>query len=93
MVKHIVLFKLKDEVPEAEKLVVMNKFKEAERVRERPPSYGKLLRVSQPVKLYCFHRIHITKTVATFLLKNDRISTLTIRMHLNGTCSQNMFLC
>ena len=24
MVKHIVLFKLKDEVPEAEKLVVMN---------------------------------------------------------------------
>ena len=27
--KHIVLFKLKDEVPEAEKLVVMNKFKEA----------------------------------------------------------------
>ncbi|GFZ40826.1 MAG: Dabb family protein [Bacteroides nordii] len=29
MVKHIVLFKLKDEVPEAEKLVVMNKFKEA----------------------------------------------------------------
>lgn len=29
MVKHIVLFKLKDEVPVAEKLVVMNKFKEA----------------------------------------------------------------
>lgn len=29
MVKHIVLFKLKDEVPAAEKLVVMNKFKEA----------------------------------------------------------------
>ena len=29
MVKQIVLFKLKDEVPEAEKLVVMNKFKEA----------------------------------------------------------------
>lgn len=29
MVKHIVLFKLKDEVPEAEKLAVMNKFKEA----------------------------------------------------------------
>ena len=29
MVKHIVLLKLKDEVPEAEKLVVMNKFKEA----------------------------------------------------------------
>ena len=29
MVKHSVLFKLKDEVPEAEKLVVMNKFKEA----------------------------------------------------------------
>lgn len=29
MVEHIVLFKLKDEVPEAEKLVVMNKFKEA----------------------------------------------------------------
>ena len=29
MVKHIVLFKLKDEVPEAEKLVVMKKFKEA----------------------------------------------------------------
>ena len=29
MVKHIVLFKLKDEVPEAETLVVMNKFKEA----------------------------------------------------------------
>ena len=29
MVKHIVLFKLKDEVPEAEKVVVMNKFKEA----------------------------------------------------------------
>ena len=29
MVKHMVLFKLKDEVPEAEKLVVMNKFKEA----------------------------------------------------------------
>lgn len=29
MVKHIVLFKLKDEVPDAEKLVVMNKFKEA----------------------------------------------------------------
>ena len=29
MVKHIVLFKLKDEVPEAEKLVAMNKFKEA----------------------------------------------------------------
>ena len=29
MVKHIVLFKLKDEVPEDEKLVVMNKFKEA----------------------------------------------------------------
>ncbi|MBX9187154.1 Dabb family protein [Bacteroides sp. K03] len=29
MVKHIVLFKLKDEVPEAEKLIVMNKFKEA----------------------------------------------------------------
>jgi hypothetical protein len=29
MVKHIVLFKLKDEVPEADKLVVMNKFKEA----------------------------------------------------------------
>ena len=29
MVKHIVLFKLKDEVPDAEKLDVMNKFKEA----------------------------------------------------------------
>ena len=29
MVKHIVLFKLKDEVPKAEKLVVMKKFKEA----------------------------------------------------------------
>lgn len=29
MVKHIVLFKLKDEIPDAEKLVVMNKFKEA----------------------------------------------------------------
>lgn len=29
MVKHIVLFKLKDEVPETDKLVVMNKFKEA----------------------------------------------------------------
>lgn len=29
MVKHIVLFKLKDEVPEAEKLAVMKKFKEA----------------------------------------------------------------
>ena len=28
MVKHIVLFKLKDEVPETDKLVVMNKFKE-----------------------------------------------------------------
>ena len=27
MVKHIVLFKLKDEVPEAEKLVVMNKLR------------------------------------------------------------------
>ena len=29
MVNHIVLFKLKDEVPETDKLVVMNKFKEA----------------------------------------------------------------
>lgn len=29
MVKHIVLFKLKDEVPEAEKLAVMTEFKEA----------------------------------------------------------------
>ena len=29
MVKHIVLFKLKDEVPETDKLVVMNKFKAA----------------------------------------------------------------
>ena len=29
MVKHIVLFKVKDEVPETDKLVVMNKFKEA----------------------------------------------------------------
>ena len=29
MVKHIVLFKLMDEVPETDKLVVMNKFKEA----------------------------------------------------------------
>ena len=29
MVKHIVLFKLKDEVPETDKIVVMNKFKEA----------------------------------------------------------------
>ena len=29
MVKHIVLFKLKDNVSEAEKLVVMNKFKAA----------------------------------------------------------------
>ena len=29
MVKHIVLFKLKHEVPETDKLVVMNKFKEA----------------------------------------------------------------
>ena len=29
MVKHIVLFNLKDELPEAEKLIVMNKFKEA----------------------------------------------------------------
>lgn len=29
MVKHIVLFKLKDEVAEADKLVVMNKFKAA----------------------------------------------------------------
>ena len=29
MVKHNVLFKLKDEVPETDKLVVMNKFKEA----------------------------------------------------------------
>ena len=29
MVKHIVLFKLKDEVPETDKLVAMNKFKEA----------------------------------------------------------------
>ena len=29
MVKHIVLFKLKDEGPETDKLVVMNKFKEA----------------------------------------------------------------
>lgn len=29
MVKHIVLFKLKDEVPVSEKLIVMNKFKEA----------------------------------------------------------------
>ena len=29
MVKHIVLFKLKDEVPETDTLVVMNKFKEA----------------------------------------------------------------
>ena len=29
MVKHIVLFKLKDEVSAEEKLVVMNKFKEA----------------------------------------------------------------
>ena len=35
MVKHIVLFKLKDEVPEAEKLVVMNKFKEAIDVYKR----------------------------------------------------------
>ena len=29
MVKHIVLFKLKDEVPETDKLVVMTQFKEA----------------------------------------------------------------
>ena len=29
MVKHIVLFKLKDEVPAEEKLIVMTKFKEA----------------------------------------------------------------
>lgn len=29
MVKHIVLFKLKEEVPAAEKLAVMNRFKEA----------------------------------------------------------------
>ena len=29
MVKHIVVFKLKDDVPETDKLVVMNKFKEA----------------------------------------------------------------
>ncbi|WP_455587420.1 Dabb family protein [Bacteroides sp.] len=29
MVKHIVLFKLKDEVPETEKLVLMNEFKKA----------------------------------------------------------------
>lgn len=29
MVKHIVLFKLKDDVPVAEKLAVMNNFKEA----------------------------------------------------------------
>ena len=29
MVKHIVLFKLKDEVPETDKLVVMKNFKEA----------------------------------------------------------------
>ena len=29
MVKHIVLFKLKDEVPEAEKLEAMNNFKKA----------------------------------------------------------------
>ena len=29
MVKHIVLFKLKDEVPAEEKLAVMTKFKEA----------------------------------------------------------------
>lgn len=29
MVKHIVLFKLKEEVPADEKLVVMNRFKEA----------------------------------------------------------------
>ncbi len=29
MVKHIVLFKLKDDVPTAEKLAIMNNFKEA----------------------------------------------------------------
>lgn len=29
MVKHIVVFKLKDELPDSEKLVVMNRFKEA----------------------------------------------------------------
>ena len=29
MVKHILLFKLKDEVPETDKLVVMNKLREA----------------------------------------------------------------
>lgn len=29
MVKHIVLFKLKEEIPAAEKLAVMNRFKEA----------------------------------------------------------------
>ena len=42
MVKHIVLFKLKDEVPETDKLVVMNKFKEAIEALQKYPLFVRL---------------------------------------------------
>ena len=53
MVKHIVLFKLKDEVSAEEKLVVMNKFKEA--IEALPAKFDTL----EDVKYYATHPDHV----------------------------------
>ena len=55
MVKHIVLFKLKDEVPETDKLVVMNKFKEA--IEALPAKISVIRKIE--VKFYATHPDHV----------------------------------
>ena len=50
MVKHIVLFKLKDEVPAEEKLVVMTKFKEA--IEALPAKISVIRKVEVGLNIY-----------------------------------------
>ena len=47
MVKHIVLFKLRDDVPVEEKLVVMNSFKEA--IEALPAKISVIRKIEVPV--------------------------------------------
>ena len=66
MVKHIVLFKLKDEVPEAEKLVVMNKFKEAIEALPAKISVIRKIEVGLHIALYSeFDTLEDVKFYAT----------------------------
>jgi len=64
MVKHIVLFKLKDEVPAEEKLEVMTKFKEEVGLNMNPGETWNIALYSEfdtleDVKFYATHPDHV----------------------------------